>query len=177
MKEELKLNIGTDGKVILPQPADLSKREKEDSMGAYLMMFAAMGAGLPLPLLNLLASFIYYQINKKKSRYVAFHSFQSLITQLPISIVNGGLVFWLIKILIQDYPDFTSKFFTYLAFAVIWNLLYLVLSIRACICARRGQLYYMFLFGGVSFNRFYGEDAKDLNTVETVPANSPPPGY
>ena len=32
------------------------------------MMFAAWGAGLPLPLLNLLAAVIYFFTNKKPSR-------------------------------------------------------------------------------------------------------------
>ncbi len=43
-----------------PQPNELSKREKEDAMAAYLMNFAAWGASLPLPSLNLIASAIYY---------------------------------------------------------------------------------------------------------------------
>ena len=43
----------------LPQPHELSEREKEDAMGAYLMMFAAVGAGLPLPVINLIAAIIY----------------------------------------------------------------------------------------------------------------------
>ena len=33
--------------LLLPQPQDLTVREKEDAMGAYLMMFAAWGAGSP----------------------------------------------------------------------------------------------------------------------------------
>ena len=45
--------------IALPQPHEIPKRDREDAMGAYLMMFAAWGAGLPLPLLNLLAAIIY----------------------------------------------------------------------------------------------------------------------
>jgi len=173
------LNIGIDGNVILPQPDDLSKREKEDAMGAYLMMFAAMGVGLPLPLLNLLASIIYYFVNKNKSRYVAFHSFQSMITQIPISIINGSLVFWFIRIIFKDHPDFTLNFLVFLAFVILWNLFYIILSIRACIYARRGQLYYMFPFGSFVFDIFYGSRAKDnLGKLEKdIPANSPPIGF
>ncbi len=169
------------GKIILPQPEDISKKEKDDAMGAYLMMFAAMGAGLPLPFINLLASVIYYYINKNKSRYVAFHSFQSMITQIPISILNGALVVWIIKILIfYDSPYFSSPFFVYLGFVVIWNIVYMVLSIIACVKARKGLLYYMFLFGTLSFDRFYGASAirhqNMINTKKTE-RNIPPSGY
>ena len=50
--------------IALPQPHEIPTREREDAMGAYLMMFAAWGAGLPLPLLNLVAAIIYFFINK-----------------------------------------------------------------------------------------------------------------
>ncbi len=169
------------GKIILPQPEEISKREKEDAMGAYLMMFAAMGAGLPLPLINLLASVIYYFINKNKSRYVAFHSFQSLVTQIPISILNAILLGWLIRsfIIAGDFV-FSTAFFVYLGFVVLWNIVYMVLSIVACVKARKGLLYYMFLFGTISFDRFYGERAlkeqKFLSDKQRE-ANVPPSGY
>ncbi|MCH8319303.1 MAG: hypothetical protein IIA88_12580, partial [Bacteroidetes bacterium] len=39
----------------VPQPDEIPTREKEDAMGAYLMMFAAIAAGLPLPIINLIA--------------------------------------------------------------------------------------------------------------------------
>ena len=54
----------------LEQPDELSTRQKEDAMGAYLMMFAALGAGLPLPIINLIAAVIYYYINKSASSVV-----------------------------------------------------------------------------------------------------------
>lgn len=54
--------------VKLPQPQDLSEREKEDAMGAYLMMFAALATSLPLPIINLIAAIVYYYINRKKRK-------------------------------------------------------------------------------------------------------------
>jgi len=80
--------------LVLPQPDQISEREKEDAMGAYLMMFAAWGLGLPLPLLNLLAAVIYHMVNRKKSPFVAFHSLQSLLTQVMVSLLNAGLIAW-----------------------------------------------------------------------------------
>jgi len=49
--------------VKLPQPHELSEREKEDAMGAYLMMFAALATSLPLPIINLIAATVYYYVN------------------------------------------------------------------------------------------------------------------
>jgi uncharacterized membrane protein len=168
------------GKIILPQPDEITKRDKDDAMGAYLMMFAAMGAGLPLPLINLLAAVIYYYINKKKSRYVAFHAYQSLITQIPISVLNAGLLFWLLRILLMTSPVFNSSFFIYLSFAGLWNLIYMVLSIVASVKARRGHLYYMLLFGPIAFNRFYGKIALERQLIQDKDnsgVNLPPSGF
>ena len=64
--------------VKLPQPQDLSEREKEDAMGAYLMMFAALATSLPLPIINLIAAIVYYYINRKKGRFIHFHCLQSM---------------------------------------------------------------------------------------------------
>ena len=72
---------GHSAHIALPQPHEIPKREREDAMGAYLMMFAAWGVGLPLPLLNLLAAIIYFFTNKKTSRFVSFHAYQSLLKQ------------------------------------------------------------------------------------------------
>ena len=41
------------------QPEEIPTRVREDAMGAYLMMFGALAAGLPLPIINLLAAVIY----------------------------------------------------------------------------------------------------------------------
>lgn len=81
----------------IEQPDQLSNREKEDAMGAYLMMFGALAAGLPLPIINLLAAVIYYFVNAKKGRFIKFHSLQSLLSQLPTSIMNAGLLFWTLR--------------------------------------------------------------------------------
>ena len=81
MSEEIKL----------PQPDEISRREKEDAMGAYFMMFAAWGIGLPFPFLNLVAAVIYYGLHKRKSKFVAFHALQSLTSQVPVTVANAGL--------------------------------------------------------------------------------------
>ena len=88
----------------IPQPTEISEREKEDAMGAYLMMFASAALGLPFPIFNLIASVIYYFVNKSKGRFVQFHSLQSLYSQLPVSILNSILVIWALVNWIKNHP-------------------------------------------------------------------------
>src|SRR5882757_7330637 len=94
----------------LPQPEEIPEREREDAMGAYLMMFAAVAVGLPLPVINLIASVIYYYINRKKSRFIHFHSLQSLLSQIPTTIMNWALVIWGVSILLRDGWHLTPEF-------------------------------------------------------------------
>ena len=106
-----------------PSPSEIPEREKEDAMGAYLMMFASLAIGLPIPLLNLIASVIYFFVNSKTSAFVAFHALQALPTHMPVVLLNAGVVGWLIGILVTPPHDmFGPAFFWYLFFIVLVNL-------------------------------------------------------
>lgn len=130
----------------IQQPDDVSIREREDAMGGYLMMFASFAIGLPLPIVNLIAAVIYYFTNRRKSRFVDFHITQSLLSQIPTTLLNIVLVSWTIRNLIMEY-EFTDLYKGYLVMVVLANLIYLAFSIYAAIKARRGQFYYFIFFG------------------------------
>jgi uncharacterized membrane protein len=157
----------------LPQPDEITESEKEDAMGAYLMMFAGLGMGLPLPFINLVASVIYYFVNRRKSRFVAFHSLQSLLEQIPVTIVNAGLVTWLVVILVTGM-HFRPAFFVALVFVVLVNVTDIVISVVGLIRARKGRFYYMPLFGRVAFAVYYGPKARSLD--KPAEPNRPPAG-
>lgn len=186
------LKLDAQGNPLLPQPDEISRREKDDAMGAYLMMFAAIGISLPLPVINLIASVIYYVVNRNKSRFVAFHSHQSLITQLPISVFNLIAFGWLIQIFFFnfdafveaieffDYATFPTQYlylFGFIIFIFLWNSVYMVFSIIGSTKAYRGRFFYMPFFGIVSFNKFYGAKAVNNNLKPAKSQNAPPPGY
>jgi uncharacterized membrane protein len=139
----------------LPQPSDLTTREKEDAMGAYLMMFASIGAGLPLPIINLIASIVYYYINKSNSRFIRFHSLQSLISQIPVTLLNAVLVFWTIRIIIYSSIEFDQLYFGYLATVVISNFIYFIFSIIGAVQARKGKFYYFIFFGKIAYEQVF----------------------
>jgi uncharacterized membrane protein len=158
----------------IPQPDEVTEREKEDAMGAYLMMFAGLGLGLPLPFINLVASIIYFFINRRKSRFVAFHSLQSLLEQIPVTVLNAGLVAWLAVILFTNL-HFPPQFWVSLLFVVAVNIADVVISVIALTRARKGRFFYMPLFGRLSFAVYYGPKAKSLE--KPVEPNRPPQGF
>ena len=153
----------------LPQPDEVSIREREDAMGAYMMMFAAMAAGLPLPIINFIAAVIYYYINRSKSKFVHFHSLHSLMAQFPTSILNVGLVFWTLRIWLSGW-EFSTYCKAYIGMVIIANLLYFIFSIVAAIRARKGRFYYSLFFGRFAYEVVYR--VKDKSPTSSV--NLPP---
>jgi uncharacterized membrane protein len=156
----------------LEQPDEIAVREKEDAMGAYLMMFAAMGAGLPLPIINLIAAVIYYYVNKSKSRFVQFHSYQALISTLPTALINIGFTYWTVHIIFWDSWHVTDSYKGYVAAAVIANLGYFVIGIIAAIKARKGMYYYYIFFGKIAYQKVFR--IKENASLSEVPVNQPP---
>ena len=160
----------------LPQPAELSIREREDAMGAYLMMFAAIGAGLPLPIINLIAAIIYYFLNRSKSRFVHFHSMQALLSQLPTSLLNASLVFWTFQRLFYSSCGFFkcphwNEYIGYACTIAAANILYFIFSIIAAIRARQGRMYYFNFFGKLAYHKVFA--VKESDNAPPV-TNEPP---
>ncbi len=170
-----------EGRYPLPQPGEVSASERGNATSAYLMMFAATYAGLPLPIINLIAAIVYYFTQHKKSRFVGFHCFQSLITQVPLSLLNMVTLAYAITFALTDVMR-QSKVFTGIlvgavALAVLANLVYTVFSVLAACKANKGGIYYMPLFGKWAYDRFYGHDAMGeefFQTGQPLIVNRPP---
>jgi len=154
----------------LPQPDQIETRVKEDAMGAYFMMFATSAIGIPLPLLNLVAAVIYYFVNRNKGKFVQFHTLQSLYSQIPVTLLNSGLVAWTIVNFVRDL-DFTSFFWGYLVMVAIANLVYFIFSIIGAVKARNGIFYYFLFFGKIAYHQVY-QIRPERNF--SAPLNKPP---
>lgn len=165
---------------MLPQPHELSEREKEDAMGAYLMMFASLATSLPLPIINLIAAVIYYYINRKKGRFIHFNCLQSLLSQLPTTLVNWGLLYWGLQIFFFDNYELSDYFYAYLGFSIIANLVYFIISLVAAVRARKGIFMYFIFFGPYAYQKVYAKrnrlsyDNEDFNPEVEQSVNTPP---
>ena len=134
----------------IPQPEEIETREREDASGAYLMMFATTALGLPLPIINMIASIVYYFVNRSKGRFVQFHALQSMYSQLIVTAINSYLVIWAIVNLVDNNP-FTNYFWGLAIAAGIFNLIYFIFSIIGAVKAHRGRFYYFVFFGRLAF--------------------------
>lgn len=153
---------------LIPQPEEISIREREDAMGAYLMMFASVGAGLPLPFINLVAAWIYYLVNKTKNRFVRFHILQSLYSQLPVTIINSFAVVIVVYRLISGM-GFPLMLRSFLAVLIVVNLVYFAFSLLAAIRARQGRLYYFAFFGRLAFEKVFNAPDAEPDDITNRP--------
>lgn len=153
----------------IPQPEEVSQREKEDASGAYLMMFATTALGLPLPIVNMIASIVYYFVNRSKGLFVRFHALQSLYSQIPVTTINSYLVIWAIVNLVNDHP-FTNIFWGFAISAGVFNIVYFVFSIIGAVKAHRGRFYYFVFFGRLAYVQVYRKQDESKNQ----PVNTPP---
>ncbi len=142
-----------------PQPEELDARERDDAMGAYLMMFAALHLGLPIPLLGLLASVIYHFVNARKSAFTRFHSLQALVSQIPVALMTAAWTVWAVWVLVDwfnrnfhgNYPAFW--WFTLATF--VGTLVYSIFCIVAAVQAHKGRMYYLPGVGRWAYERAF----------------------
>ncbi len=160
----------------LPQPDEIPEREREDAMGAYLMMFAALASSLPLPIINLIAAVIYYYVNRRKSRFIHFHSLQSLLSQLPTTFMNWGLLYWFIMIWTKEAWTYNDYFKGYVIAVILANVLYIIFSLLAAVRARKGRMYYFLFFGKLSYDMVFSKSNTLVYKGEReAPAENKPP--
>ena len=161
----------------LPQPADIPVTDKEDAMGAYLMVFGALHLGLPLPFIGLIASWIYHGINAKKAPFVGFHTYQSLLFSIPSSLISAAWIVWVIVVIVEVFqrPAVAlnlTAFWVFTVFSVLVYLVYVVYCIVGAVQARKGRLVYFPVFGRMAFYRYFSSD----RPVKPAPVNEPPKG-
>lgn len=160
----------------LPQPEELGAGERDDAMGAYLMMFAALHLGLPIPLLGLLASVIYHFVNSRKSPFTRFHSLQALVSQIPVAVLTGIWTVWAIAVLIEWFGQRLhgsyEPFWWFTLFTAVCSVTYSVYCIIAAVYAHKGRMYYIPFVGRWAYRRAFRP-----KTAAAEPRNVPPKGF
>jgi uncharacterized Tic20 family protein len=116
------------------QPSDY---EAEKASNSYLMSLVALIVGVPLPIVNLLATFIFYWGNRKSSFFVRWHCTQALLSQFSVLIINSIGFWWTISILFTE-ETVSNSYFAYLMVAAIFNLTEFITTIYSAVQTRKG---------------------------------------
>lgn len=114
-----------------------SDDEAETASNSYLMSLIAIIVGVPLPIVNLIATLIFYFGNSKSTYFVRWHCTQALISQLSMFFINSFAFWWTISILFTD-KIITNQYIAYIIAAIIFNLTEFIATIYTLIKTRNG---------------------------------------
>lgn len=129
-----------------------SEHEAEAASGSYLMSLVAVVAGLPLPIVNLLATVIFFLSNRRSTYFVRWHCTQALLSQFSMLLINSTGFWWTVSIVFQGAP-LTKYYVGYMIAAVFFNLIEFVATIYTAIKTRKG-MHVEWGFYGALTNRF-----------------------
>jgi hypothetical protein len=113
------------------------EHESEKASNSYLMSVVALLVGLPFPIINLIASIIFYIGNRKGTYFVRWHATQALLSQLSFFLINSPGFWWTIAILFS-HKQITTSYIAYIMTIFIFNLVEFIGTIYTAIKTRKG---------------------------------------
>lgn len=113
------------------------EHEAERASNSYLMSLVAIMAGLPIPLINLLATLMFFLGNRKGTYFVRWHCMQALLSQLTIFFINSVSFSWTVSI-IFGYRTISNEYIAYIITVLAVNLFEIIGTIYSAIQTRKG---------------------------------------
>jgi len=113
------------------------EHECEQASNAYVMSLVALMAGMPLPIVNLIASFIFYLGNRKGTYYVRWYSAQALVIQATLFFMNSYGMYWSLSIVFGGV-HVTNQYIAYMLTILSINLVEFISVIYTAIRLRNG---------------------------------------
>jgi uncharacterized membrane protein len=125
------------------------EHEAEKASNSYLMSLIALIAGLPLPIINLVATLIFYLGNRKGTYFVRWHCTQALLSQLSLLFINSTGFWWTISIVFSD-EIITSQYIAYMITAFLFNLTEFIATIYTAVQTRKGKHIQWWFYGDLT---------------------------
>lgn len=131
---------------IHPLKNKVSETDLEKASNSYIMSLLAMFVGMPIPILNLFATLIFYFGNRKASRFVRWHCTQALLTQISLFAFNTISFWWTIGIITGELA-LSNYYFAYVIFVFLLNLIEIIQTIITATTIRKGNTVRWFFYG------------------------------
>jgi len=138
-----------------------SEHEAEKASTSYLMSLIGIMGGLPLPIINLIATLAFYLGNRRSTYFVRWHCTQALLSQFFLLPFNSVAFWWTVSIVFTD-ETLSSKYIAYLITILFFNLIEFIATIYAAIITRKGRHIEWWVVGGIT-NLICKSDEKNSN--------------
>ncbi|HEY0047423.1 MAG TPA: hypothetical protein VGB44_12005 [Flavobacterium sp.] len=122
------------------------EHEAEKASNSYLMSLVALVGGLPLPIINLFATFFFYLANRKGTYFVRWHCTQALYSQLVLLCFNSVAFWWTVSIIFSD-ENLSNEYFAYFFTVLLLNILEFISTIYAAVTTRKRKHVEIWFFG------------------------------
>lgn len=126
-----------------------SEHEAESASNGYLMSLVALIVALPLPIVNVIASFIFFLNSRKSTYFVRWHATQALLSQLSTLLFNSIGFWWTVSIILSP-EELSSEYIAYIISVALFNLVEFVATIYTAIQVRKGKHVEWWLFGTIT---------------------------
>src|SRR4051812_8679119 len=125
------------------------EHEAEKASNSYLMSLIAVIAGLPVPIVNLIATLIFYLGNRDGTYFVRWHCTQALLSQFSLLLMNSYAFWWVMSIIFSD-GTITNNLIAYLIVVLLFNLAEFIATIYTAIQTRKGKHVEWYFYGGLT---------------------------
>ncbi len=122
------------------------EHELEAASNSYLMSLLVAMIGLPFPIVNLIATIIFFLANRRQTYFVRWHCMQALVSQLPLFCTNSILFWWTVRVLI-GWTSLSSFYFAYLFTVLLFNFIDFIATIHTMIAVRQGKQVEWYVYG------------------------------
>ncbi len=129
-----------------PFPYTPDEYEAEKASNSYLMSLVALMAGLPLPIVNLIASVMFFLANRRSAHFVKWHCTQAVLIQALTLVMNAAGVYWTISIVFGP-NSITNPYLSYIITVIAFNLVEFVATIYSAVQTRKGRHVSWWFFG------------------------------
>ncbi len=126
-----------------------AESETEKASNSYLMSLVALMAGLPLPIINLVATFIFYAGNRNGTYFVRWHCTQALLSQISLLLINSYAFWWTISVIFYDRVV-TNEYIAYIIAVLLFNLVEFIATIYSAVSTRKGIHVQWWFYGSLT---------------------------
>lgn len=123
--------------------------EKERASSCYVMSLVAVMIGLPMPIINLLATGLFYLMSRRATFFVRWHTLQALVSQIPLFVMNNILFWWTVRVLFS-YTDLSSAYIAYFITVNLYNIYDFVETVRSAVVTRKGETHRWYLYSTIT---------------------------
>lgn len=123
--------------------------EAAKASNSYLMSLLSLLAGVPLPIVNLIATLLFFMMNRRSTYFVRWHCTQALLSQLSVFFLNSYGFWWTVSIIFTD-ATLSNDYVAYVITVGLFNIFEFMFTLYTVIQVRKGRHIRWWILGDIT---------------------------